>query len=70
MYTLSLASDVEITAAVQTGNPYAGGRASNDAGYDLWFTTYQTTTSPDQAAVVVRPGNGFVGMGVEYPAFR
>lgn len=69
-YTIYTNSDISARWTIQSGNPYAGGVASTDSSCDFWFTTYQTTTTADQAALVVSPANGFVGMGVAYPSYR
>lgn len=50
---------------LSTGNPYAGGRYSQDPNYDMPFRTYVTPVATDNTLYV---SNGRVGIGTTTPA--
>jgi hypothetical protein len=71
VYTISVNPDISGRWRANVTSTYPGGRSSNNAGWDCWFRTYQTTsTTASDPSVVVRPGNGFTGFGVAWPNYR
>ena len=50
---------------LDTGNPYAGGRASNASGWDYLFKTYVAPVSVPSTTLLVKDGN--VGIGTASP---